>query len=474
MKKRFLLTLGLLFFLSTPSKGFDLKIPNLEKSLKSSSQSKKKHKSSSGELVKKLDLAMVRGMDLYATGDFKESVRVFNIVDTSYNRKREKETEPAKFVENAVKVIANDRVVPYSPWIYERIMVNTMKAIDYILMGDLNHSRIEINRALVRELEAESEFRKEIERIKEEIQKRENQGESRKIKSDKSGKSSSLFRKENLEKSVSFIEKYYTNLKNFKAYNGFVNPFTNYLAGIYFLTQGDYEKAVNLLKECYGMIKGEEPADKIVADDFNIAFRLKSSVKKGISDHYVWIVFFNGKIGQRVEKKIDVPLFIFTRKVMYTGLALPDVKDGFLAFPYILYKVGKTEGKTLRLVDLDRLEKTEFKKRFPSIALRAVSRAILFTLAQGALSQKKSETFGAAGIIGMYQFLMNHADTRQWENLPKEIQIAKLRIKKKQKIKIMTPKGKLIKEIVASPGRNMIIFVNAFERDKVTVYKAQI
>jgi hypothetical protein len=136
--------------------------------------------------------------------------------------------------------------------------------------------------------------------------------------------------------------------------------------------------------------------------------------------------------------------------------------------------VGKTEGKTLRLVDLDRLEKTEFKKRFPSIALRAVSRAILFTLAQGALSQKKSETFGAAGIIGMYQFLMNHADTRQWENLPKEIQIAKLRIKKKQKIKIMTPKGKLIKEIVASPGRNMIVFVNAFERDKVTVYKAQI
>jgi hypothetical protein len=220
-----------------------------------------------------------------------------------------------------------------------------MKAIDYILMGDLNHSRIEINRALVRELEAESEFRKEIERIKEEIQKRENQGESRKIKSDKSGKSSSLFRKENLEKSVSFIEKYYTNLKNFKAYNGFVNPFTNYLAGIYFLTQGDYEKAVNLLKECYGMIKGEEPADKIVADDFNIAFRLKSSVKKGISDHYVWIVFFNGKIGQRVEKKIDVPLFIFTRKVMYTGLALPDVKDGFLHFLTSYTKWGKQKEK---------------------------------------------------------------------------------------------------------------------------------
>ncbi len=299
------------------------KIKTSNSSENGKSNSKEGEKSKANKLAKNPDLAMTEGMNLYNIGNFKKSIQIFDLVDRGFNKKKEKENALTKFVENAAKVVTNDRITPYTPWMYERIMVNTMKAIDFLLEKDLKHSRIEFNRAIVRELEAENEFRKEIEKAKRDIQRETEKDKNRK-------KNSSLYKEENLRKTVSFIEKYYSNLKAFKAYNGFLNPFTDYIAGIYFLTQGDPGKATNLLKECYGMIKDKEPADRIVKEDFKEAFNLKSSLKAKGSKHYTWIVLLNGRIGQRKEKRIDVPLFIFTKKVMYTGLALPDIKDGVL------------------------------------------------------------------------------------------------------------------------------------------------
>lgn len=410
-------------------------------------------------LSKKFDLAMVKGMEYYTIGKFQNSIKVFDLVDKGYNRKKSKENVVSKILTNALEVAANDCVFPYIPWMYERIMVNTMKAVDYMLSGDFDHTRIEFNRALVRELKAEEEFRKEIERQLQEIKKEAEKGKKN---------NKSVYNEESLKKTFSFIEKYYSNLGEFKAYSGFLNPFTDYIAGIYFLNQGDVNKATNLLKRCYGMVKDSEPASKLVKQDFYLAFKTKSSLRKK-NKHFVWIVFLNGEIGRRVEKRIDIPLFIFTHKVMYTGLALPDIKDGKISFPYLEYRVGNQRGKTLRLVDFDRLEKTEFKKRLQAIAFRAIVRAMLFTIAQD-----KTGTFGAT-LIGGYHFLMNHADTRQWRNMPKEVQIARIRMPvRKNTISIFKPGGELIKTFKINPNKNVIVFVNAIAKDEVTVHKIEI
>ena len=122
---------------------------------------------------------------------------------------------------------------------------------------------------------------------------------------------------------------------------------------------------------------------------------------------------------------------------------------------------------------MDKLEKAEFKKRFQVIATRAIIRAIIFTIGQAVEKNKTGKI-----IIGGYQFIMNHADTRQWRNLPKEVQIASLNIpsNRRQNFKLLLyfPGSSYKKEFIINPKKNTLIIVSAPTREKVHFYKIEL
>ncbi len=84
------------------------------------------------------------------------------------------------------------------------------------------------------------------------------------------------------------IKEKYSNLYKFKAYPDFINPFTTYMAGLFFMSEGDYSKAATLLKETYGMVE-ENP---IVAADFASVEKILDGQKT--NNHFTWIIFENG------------------------------------------------------------------------------------------------------------------------------------------------------------------------------------
>ena len=367
---------------------------------------------------------------------YKDSVFYFDRAEDLI-KKYDEEVLASKVLANVGAVLTNDTFMDYRPRIYEKIMVNTYKGIDFINMSDWQNARIEFNRALVRQDRAKEFFAKEI-------------GKEKKKLEEQKKKASGV---KNLNKTTDIIEKKYTNLFAFKPYRDFTNPFTSYLAGIYFLNRKDYGKATDLLKETYGMIKGLDEGSDYVKADFKLADSMKGSLKAR-SNHYVWVVFLNGQAPKKKELRIDIPLFLVTDKVYYTGIALPTLKIRKRAFSYLKAYTPKEQKRTKEIASIDRVVKLEFKKRFPIVMMRAVTRTILQTVVQKQLQDKGGLIGGLIGAV--YQGTMNRADTRMWERLPKEFQVA--RVRTSTSLTIKSPRGE-VASFKTDPHHNYIVFV---------------
>ena len=448
------LVVGSIFFAgcagTTPSLGKLGKSSNYEGARKSGDYktlAKELKKSEEDDLLWYLDAGLI---SRYAQ-DYSQSIYFF---DKSEVKIKQYDTEvlAGKLLANIGATLTNDTFLDYRPKIYEGIMVNTYKGMDFINKHDFANARVEFNRALDRQRRAKEFFAKEISQEKKKIEE-ENKKEAQKKKVNFNKINESA----NNKKTRDVIEKKYSNLFAFKPYPDFINPFTSYMSGLFFLSVGDYAKATDILKETYGMIKDNEPAASYVKKDLLYAMNASSSIllKGKTNKHYVWIVYADGKGPKKVEKRFDIPLFLITSKVYYTGIALPSFKENPAAFKYLKVKNGRNSILTKQVASMDKVIKTEFKKRFPTIMTRAIVRTVTETMIQYEL-RKKGGLIG--GILGaVYQGVMNRADNRQWKTLPKDFQIA--RIPATNRLSIYTPTGKIVKTLKTDPAKSYIVFV---------------
>ena len=253
-------------------------------------------------------------------------------------------------MEEAAALLVNDLIKDYRPPIYERVFVNVFQTLNALSMSDHSTANVELNRAIDRLKYAENIFKKEIEEAQKEAEK------------EKKGKTINISKK-----TLEPIEKAYSNLDRFKAYSKFENPFVYYLKGILYYERGEYANAADMFKTAYGLVKDKEPAQKVVAKDWELA----NSPPDG--KHYAWVIYLNGLSFEKVEKRFDIPLFLVTSKVLYTGIALPWLKERPKTSDSLLIQTPQGAYKTYRLVNVDNLIAWEFKQRLPSIVTREIS-----------------------------------------------------------------------------------------------------
>ncbi len=358
---------------------------------------------------------------------------------------------------NVGAVLTNDTVMTYEPKIYEGIMVNTYKGMNFLSESDFNDARVEFNRALERQRRAKEFFASEIK-----YKQKQTELKAKKVNADKIKKIS------NNKKTRDVIERRYSNLFAFKPYPNFINPFTSYMAGLFFMSAHEYAKATDLFKETYGMIKGDENAAAYVKKDLEYAIRRGSSIKNISKERFAWIIFANGKGISKKELRFDIPLFLVTHKAYYTGIALPMLKENRAAYSYLKIRDGVSVIKTKQVANMDTIIKTEFKKRFPAI----MDRAVIRTVTQTILQYKMKKRMGLIGefLGAVYQASMNRADTRQWKLLPKNFQIARVKLRTSE-LSISTPQNHKLVELRLNPHMNHIIFIMIPRRNAKVVYK---
>lgn len=338
-------------------------------------------------------------------------------------------------------VAVNENVVPYVGEEYDGIMVNTYKALNFMDLGENDLARVEFNRALDRQRRAKEKFAEEINKLQNELDK-EQEKEGSQVKKNV----------DNPEINKLINEKY-PALNEFEAYPDFVNPFTTYVAGVFFNLVGDHSKAVTFLKESYGMV----PDNKYLAQDLAVTEEVLDG-KTELKDT-VWVIFENGLGPVKEEFRIDLPLFIASDQVKYFGIALPKLVFREQAYPYLTIRAGDKNYNTQMVANMDRVVQTEFKKDFKGILTRAIISATAKVMAQYALSKRNSSGPKIVSLLAtVYSFATTAADVRIWTTLPKNFQVVRLPIPSDRKIIIEPPGGEPIPlEIPAC--RNAFVYV---------------
>ncbi|EAL9139814.1 hypothetical protein DYU73_08465, partial [Campylobacter jejuni] len=190
------------------------------------------------EKIKKNDDVIYTGLNagLIARncGDFNKSNVFFDAAEESYKYDVDLENVGSKATKFVGTTLLNDTIVDYDGSLYERIMVNIYKALNYMEEDDYENARVEFNRALMRQDKAKEYFAKEIEK---------NRADLDKAKEDKNYD-------KNMNENSKVIEAQYDNLfKEFDTTKNFINPYATYLASIFFFMDKDYRKAADLFRE---------------------------------------------------------------------------------------------------------------------------------------------------------------------------------------------------------------------------------
>ncbi len=378
--------------------------------------------------------------------DYKKSITLFDKAEEKYKQSVDKDNIINNVLESSASVLVNNNINDYEGNTYEKVMVNTYKALDFASLNDHQSARVEFNRALDRQRRAKEYYKNEIKDKKKELSKKNIKNKNTKkttseidtMKAAKNGKTQDAIYK-----------KYNSLLNDFDAYPDFVNPFTTYISGIYFMLNGDSSKARDLLKESVSMA----PKNKQILSDFKLSNKYITSLKRS-KDNYAWVIYENGQGMVKDETRIDIPLFLFTSKAYYTGIALPKIIEKNPSYEYLNIE-GK---KTISVCNMDNVIKTEFKKRFPLIVTEAVLNSVVKTIAQ---KQLDNNLGGIAGIAGaLYQGLTNKADVRSWTALPKNFQ--SVRVKNTGKpLEIKNDRGEIIETVLLPKNKNAMIYVKS-------------
>lgn len=390
---------------------------------------------------------MQAGAAFRAAFDYRKSNEYFDAAERLLKTYDEK-SGVTDFSKHAGDMVANPSVSDYRGNIYDGIMINTYKALNFNALGDWENARVELNRADDRQRRAVEFFSQDIALRQSELEAQEKQLDDDKLKS--------LQRTMNSPEIKDIIRKEYTDAHQWGVYPDFVNPFATYLHGLLHFLNGqnrsDFEKARQSMKRIVGMVdvsnniyvkKDLQALEKIVL----------GQVQKRQLPPTVWIIFENGLRPELDEVRIDIPLFLGT--TMYSGIAMPKLINQDTAYRFLRVQ-GSGEGvvETLPISNMDRIIRAEFNSSMPGVLRQAILGAVFknslqYTIGEG-LSFIDSDLAMVGSLLGaFYQISQTEADLRTWSALPKEFQLARLEDVRGKTLCILPPYGqKEIMEIV--------------------------
>ncbi|WP_185906686.1 MULTISPECIES: hypothetical protein [unclassified Campylobacter] len=296
--------------------------------------------------------------------------------------------------------LVNEAVFDYQGTLYERIMVNVYKGLNFMSLNDFENARVEFNRALMRQDKAKEYFASQIAASRAEFEE---------------AKKTQNF-DENMQQNYENVLSQYDHLlKDFDTSKNFINPYATYTAALFFFLDKDYTRAVDLLKEV-AVINSRSAEFK---KEFRVFNQYASSTNPQRLQKYIFVVYESGFGAGLDELSFTLP-FIFDDNLITSSFALPTLKKRENSFSYLL----ANETKTSQFVSFDDVIATEFKTELASKITKAISSTILKTTLNAAVA--KNDPTG--GLLSMASSIVtastSRADVRFWNALPKFASVA--------------------------------------------------
>lgn len=345
---------------------------------------------------------------------FEESNRAFSqaevLMDT-YDNEAE-----IRVSEQLLATLTNLSSLPYEGTAYDRIMVNTYKALNYLSLGDHEAARVELNRALERQREAVAANAEAIAEAQENAEKASE--EARRGSED----GYDVDRAENDPLFQRQINAAYGYLDDYSIYADYVNPFTVFLEALYFMCNAGGISDLERSRKSFERVRGMLPGNDYVRQDLEtVSARLNGEPLP----HLTYVIFETGMAPARTEQRIDIPLFIVTNRVPYVGAAFPQLRFNDFYVTGLRAAVDpETSYSTQTLSDMDAVVAQSFQNDLPvTITRTLISAGVKAGIQYGIYEATKNNgTVNAIAMIaaGIYAASTNRADLRTWLTLPKE------------------------------------------------------
>lgn len=385
-----------------------------------------------------------QGAALRGNGQYEASNKAF---DQAQDRIDRYSLEAKVKVGNeAGALLSNQANLPYTGRDYDGIMLNTYKALNYLQLGEPDKARVELIRAYQRQQDAVADNQRRIEKV---------QGEAAKSK-DKA----TMDKAEQDPKFKAQMQGAYTGLDNLKAYANYVNPFTVYLDGLYFMADAVDASDLERARKSFERVVGFDPDNEYVKQDLATVDDLMNG--KPLTPT-TYVIFETGCAPVRGQIRIDIPIIV--TKVSYVGAAFPTLKLQGNYVPGLTATANGTSQTTSLVASMDSVIGLDFKNEMPIVITKTIAATVTKAVAAYGVNEAASQKGDFAALVSQiatagYQMAVNTADTRTWTTLPKEFQVCRLPTPPDRKIEL-TVGGSQKTSVTIAEGTVNIVYVKS-------------
>ncbi|MFA6288146.1 MAG: hypothetical protein WC661_12250 [Opitutaceae bacterium] len=387
----------------------------------------------------------------------KRSITAFDQAEEKVNYWEEQ--AKIKVGSEGLAVITNLANIPYRGRSYDKVMLDTYNALNYLQLGQADPARVSLNRALQYQRDAVELNQKRIVAAQDEAAK----AREGKIKDEK-GKSASYDvdkAQKDPKTGPALTAALAASTAPIKAYGDYVNPFAVFLDGLFFTVRGENGSDWERGRKSFERVAGMVPENPYVAADFATA---TAAAEGKAPEGLTYVIFETGTGPHRDQVRIDIPTFLVTSRLAYVGAAFPKlVFNGDYAATLAVAAGGQTFN-TATVASMDSVVANDFKNEWPTTLTKTLIATATKAIIQAIVQKQMSDQNAALGLFGGLAMTVvnastNIADTRTWRTLPKEFQYARLATPADRQLTLAA--GTQTKTITLDPGAVNVVYVKS-------------
>lgn len=323
-------------------------------------------------------------------------------------------------------LVTNQASLPYRGRAYDKIMMNTYKALNYVAISDWDKARVELNRSLQRQRDAVDLNERRIAEAQREAELA-RKGELK----DEKGKSASydstlaLADPRTGPALQSILEE---STSRIRPYGDYVNPFSVFLDGLFFTVLGEDGSDLERGRKSFERVAGMVPENSFLARDLEASTKAAEGIPpQGVT----YVIFETGSAPSRSQIRIDIPTFLVTRNLAYVGAAFPKLVFHENYHRNLTISCAESTFETETIAEMDSVVANDFRNEWPTIVTKTLVSTATKAIIQASIQKELNDQGGWAGVIGAVVMTAvnsatNIADTRTWQTLPKEFQYARI------------------------------------------------
>jgi hypothetical protein len=386
-----------------------------------------------------------QGAVLRANGQYEDSNKAFEAAQGKIDDYAQK--AKVRLSQETGALLSNQAELDYEGRAYDGIMLNTYRALNYLALGEPDKARPELIRAYQRQQDAVQDNQKRIEKVQDEAARNKD--------------SAAIKRAQNDPGLQSQIQNASTNLNDLKPYAAYVNPFTVYLDGLFFMTDAADNSDLERARKSFERVVDFAPDNHYVKQDLTMVDGLINGQPLAPT---TFVIFETGCAPVRDQVRISIPIIV--TKVSYIGAAFPTLKPQGNYVPGLTVTAdGKNFGTSL-VSDMDSVIGLDFKNEMPIVITKTIAATVVKGVAAYAANQAAGQQNEWAGLLtqigtAIYQAAVNIADERTWTTLPKQFQACHFPTPPDRRIELKTPGERQNMPVTIGDGTINLIYVKS-------------